>query len=223
MVTKCYRAPKKSIAMCPLLPLGLRSCRRQQQQIRVTEEQAKRLRRVAKSQGLTVQAFALRAIMSAVAEAEEELREGKAQRRRVAQEETATLLSPPALENEPQGLGVRSRRERREAEKAERAAASILPAPTVVIQNGSVAGPSPHEATIAKLASHIAAAPKWQRDMHMRGAVSTLQMLADSDEERAVLAKRLDDLIAVEDGKRGAESNTKSVLGQLKGLFDLKM
>lgn len=194
---------------------------RQQQQIRVTEEQAKRLRRVAKGQGVTVQAFALRAIMSAVSEAEEELREGKAQRRRTAQEEASTLLSPPALENEPQGLGVRSRRERREAEKAERVAAatSILPTPTVVIQNGPAAGPSPHEATIAKLASHIAAAPKWQRDMHVRGAVSTLHMLADSAEEREALAKRLDDLIAAEDGRRG--EGTKSVLGQLKGMFNL--
>jgi len=84
---------------------------RQQQHIRVTEEQAKQLRRVAKSQGLTIQAFALRAIMAAVAEVEEELRADKERKRRVERDEEAATLS---LSNEPQGLGIRARREKRE-------------------------------------------------------------------------------------------------------------
>jgi hypothetical protein len=190
---------------------------RQQQQIRVTEEQAKRLRRVAKSQGLTIQAFALHAIMAAVAEVEEELRAGKERKRRVERDEEAASLS---LSNPPQGLGIRARREKREAAEMAARAANVArpPAPSIIINSsGAAAMVSAHEATVAKLAARVASAPPWQRDMQLKGAVRILQTLTDADEERQALARRLDELVAEADRKPRQEQSK----GALDQIFDL--
>jgi len=190
---------------------------RQQQHIRVTEEQAKQLRRIAKSQGLTIQAFALRAIMAAVAEVEEELRADKERKRRVERDEEAAILSLP---NEPQGLGIRARREKKEAEKAERAAnVARPPVPSIVINSSGAAATLPaHEAAVAKLAARVAGVPHWQRRILMKDVVHTLKLLADTDEERQALARRLDELIA-EAAQKGRKVPSKGALDQLLELL----
>jgi hypothetical protein len=191
---------------------------RQQQQIRVTEEQAKRLRRVAKGQGLTIQAFALRAIMAAVAEVEEELRADKERKQRVERDEEAAILSMP---NVPQGLGIRARREKKEAaEKADRAAnVARSPAPSIIINSsGAAATLSAHEAAVAELAARVASAPGWRRGMELKHAVGTLQRLADTDEERQALARRLDELVADAD-RKPRQRQSKGALDQLWDLL----
>ena len=209
--------PSAEKIYCDVLPDAARLeivPERQQQQIRVTEEQAKRLRRVAKSHGLTVQAFALRAIMAAVAEVEEELRAGKERKRRVERDEEAAILSMP---NEPQGLGIRARREKKEAaEKADRAASvARSPAPSIIINSsGAAATLSAHEAAVAELAARVASAPGWRRGMELKHAVGTLQRLADTDEERQALARRLDELVAEAD-RMARQGQPKRALAQM--------
>jgi len=180
--------------------------------IRFTEEQVKRLHRVTRSQGETIQSFSLRAIMAAVAEVEEELRADKERKRRVEHDEEAASLS---LSNDPQGLGIRARREKREAAEMAARAANVArpPAPSIIINSsGAAAMVSVHEAAVAKLAARVAGAPRWQRDMQLEDAVRTLQRLADTDEERQALARRLDELIA--------EADRKARQGQSEGALD---
>jgi len=77
---------------------------------------------------------------------------------------------------------------------------------------------SVHEAAVAKLAARVASAPPWQRDMQLKGAVRILQTVADTDEERQALARRLDELIAEADRKAHPKSS-KDALDQLLDLL----
>ena len=77
---------------------------------------------------------------------------------------------------------------------------------------------SAHEAAVTKLAARVAGAPQWQRDRQLEDAVRTLQRLADTDEERQALARRLDELVAEAD-RMARQEQSKGAYAQILELL----
>jgi len=77
---------------------------------------------------------------------------------------------------------------------------------------------SAHEAAVAKLAARVASAPGWRRGMELKHAVGTLQRLADTDEQRQALARRLDELVAEAD-RMARQEQSKGALDQILDLL----
>jgi len=178
-----------------------------QQQLRFTKDQAKRLHRVTRANGVSIQAFAQAAVMAAVADAEAELRAGDPRRGRGRDDDLDAG-------SEPAGLGIAERlHEDRPAAAREAAPAREAPS-VVVVSSGSPSSPAGAAAAVASLAAYVKAGAGYDRGRRLALAVDVLRAGTKDEAEAKVLAAELDRAV---DGKGGGVET--SVFDRLKDLL----
>ena len=109
---------------------------------------------------------------------------------------------------EPVGLGITARKKTNDAETT---AETPPPTQAPVVVNVGTAGSNASTSTggdvIDRLAAFVVTGNDFDRDVRLRTAVNILRSGTTSDEERKVLAARLDEAIAAKTNKRNSEGN----------------
>jgi hypothetical protein len=177
----------------------------QQMPFRLPVDMMRRLDAIAEACGQTRQAFVQAAVMAEVAEAEDRLRLRK---------RTSDFLPPKPIANDdasdgkPAGLGFVQHMMKYHHQKEE---PETNPAPQgqVVVNVGSSNVGAVGGDIIERLAAFVVTGQDFERSARLRTAVSILHASTSTDEERKVLAVRLDEAIA---------SKTKSNASESKGI-----
>lgn len=156
--------------------------------VRLLPRQYRDLRAVAKRHGQTLQGFAESLVLRAIAEEEE--------RRSIPAEPDERSFGRQTKSSEPSSLLVEALREQRIKKADEDAHSKQGQVVVNVGNNHSNDGYGPRN-EIDRMATYVAKAGNpLERDTRMRAAVAMLRETASSDEERKVLAARLDEAVA---------------------------
>jgi len=150
---------------------------------RLMPDQMKRLHKIATKRGLSKQQFIEAAVLREVNEYEESLQRSK---------ETETVLADRKTDNSPGKLGIVDRL--KQQERRHEVSESPTPAPVVVnVGSNTTSGGAD---IIERLANFVLAGNDFERSTRLRTAVNILKDTTPTEEERKVLAARLDEAIA---------------------------
>jgi hypothetical protein len=175
----------------------------------------RRLDKAARERGQSRQAFVEGAVLAELSEHEE---------RRHAKRNAHSLRSDTKKEersssSERVGLGIGDTlRKRLEVTEEEERPASSAQAP-VIVNVGSAAGSAPNS-DIDRLAAYVANGAERGRETRLRTAVAVLVASASTDEERKVLAARLDEAVAVKTKAPAASDDGSGVKRIARIAFD---
>jgi hypothetical protein len=165
----------------------------------------RRLDKAAKYCGQTRQAFVMAAVLAEIAEVEERQR---MKQLRGSRNNDGLQSEPREIDTSaaPTGLGIASAiRQRQEATTPIEEPAPQRQVVVNVGNNGSGGATGSGDA-IDRLASYVVTGNEFERDMRLRTAVSILKTSAATEEERNVLAARLDEVIATKTTTKKNES-----------------
>jgi len=163
---------------------------------------AKRLAKAAKFRGQSINKFIETAVVAEIIEVEE-------RRRAKKDADDVASLSPLRQQTNgdaPEGLGIARAQQRRTTEAIIEQHQQQQPAERQVVVNVGNTAASGGD-LIDRFASYVASAKDFERDVRLRKAVDILRETAQSDEERKVLAARLDEAIAAKTNSKGNDQN----------------
>ena len=196
---------------------------RDQLKIRLPPDQMRRLTQAAKQRNQSKQTFVYEAVMAEVAIVEEyrDLKkrlpgsETFGARRQKSDAEHGLGHST----SHAGGFGISERLQKKPVASEEEAFAPQSAAPVVVnVGNQSAAASNGSTSDIDRLAAYVVNGDEFGRDMRLRTAVSILHASTPTDEERKVLAARLDEAVAAK--SKTASSDGESVLRAARVTFD---
>jgi predicted DNA-binding protein len=165
---------------------------RHQLPFRLSADHMNRLDRAAKHCGQTRQAFVQATILAEIAEVEERMRMKKLRTRPSSYESMQREEVISSAPSSGMGIGdaLRQRREVREEPITPTAQSPV------VVNVGSNATGGAQNSDIDRLAAFVVNGNDIDRDTRLRTAVAVLSATTSTDEERKVLAARLDEVIA---------------------------
>jgi hypothetical protein len=152
----------------------------------------KRLDKAARYCGVSRQKFCESAVMAEVAETERRQFDRRATR---DEQRTQTPRTPDTDGSGPAGLGLAAALRGKSPTAEEQTTAPQAPVVVNVGTTGSGGGAVGGD-SIERLATFVTAAHDFERERRLRQAVEVLRVTASTDEERRVLAARLDEAIA---------------------------
>jgi hypothetical protein len=165
---------------------------REQVLFRLRRDDMSRVRRLVRRSGVSLQNFLENLVMREVTE--HEARRNPLKNEKTNEEERAPRFAAPA--SGPAGLGISEHL--RGVSTTQPADENILPAQAPVVVN--VGNPVPTNGAVGndieRLAAFVAGGRDFERSMRLRTTTAILHATATSDEERRVLAARLDEAIA---------------------------
>jgi len=173
---------------------------------RLPPDDMKRLDKAARFRGLSRQKFIEAAVLAEVAEVERKRHDKKVEREGNALERTNSVHDVP--DGAPSGLGITAAIRARAAAPVDAPPAEQQKQVVVNVGNGGGSGGAVHSGdAIERLANYVIGAKDFERDVRLRKAVDILRDTAATDEERKVLAARLDEAIAAKTGKADGGGN----------------
>jgi predicted DNA-binding protein len=194
---------------------------KRQMPFRLPAELMNRVDKAAAYCGQTRQSFVQSAVLAELAEVEEQ----KRMKRIRASRASSTLYEPPPREEEDHsaqsvGIGIAdSLRKRREVREAIETPPPTT-APIVVNVGNNAAGSSAPSGDIDRLVTYVVNGNDFDRETRLRTAVGILHSSASTDEERKVLAARLDEAIAAKSKTPPAESGGSGVIRAARMTYD---
>jgi hypothetical protein len=180
---------------------------------RLAPDQMRDLERAARSCGQTKQAFVESAVLAEIANVKERRREKQVERKELRNANSDSSLAPPT------SLLVDTLlRQRRQQESEAPVPTTSAPGQVVVNVGG---GPTAAGSEIDRLAAYVMGGSDYERDKRLRTAVDILRATATSDEEKKVLAARLDEVIATKakTNENGMVRAARVAFDKLTGLF----
>ena len=194
---------------------GLR-VQKKQMPFRLPPELMNRIDKAAEYCGQTRQAFVQTAVLAEVAIVEE--------RRRMKQLSVAHSLHGPLTQQDSGSVSAPTsslvdalRQQRRETEPAPPPSA----AQGQVVVNVGGHGSAHNIDAIDRLAAYVAAGNDFDRDARLRSAVDILRVTTTPEEERKVLAARLDEAVAtkVKTNESGIMKTARTAFDKIAGIF----
>jgi len=170
-------------------------------------DQMKRLDRVARKRGISKQQFIEAAVIKELNEHEESSLRVKAEREEAIGRKGDTT---------PSTLGIANRLKQQD----QQAAVSESPTPSPVVVNVGQQTGSGGGDIIEKLATFVLAGSDFERSTRLRTAVDILKDTTSSEEERRVLAARLDEVIAVKTKTTTPTNDGNTVVRTARVAFD---